>query len=369
MRTGLVYENLSLQSINQDREEQPDFNGDGFSDLVTLIDVDESLDIFQPFVQGQFRLTEKLTLNAGLNGQYSSLNKQFALGPRAGLSFDASDKHRFSLGYGLHYQNVPSPILFLNENVNGNMVQSNRDLEFVQSAHYVLGYDVKLGSKWRGKIEAYYQDISNAPVDPFPSSYSTLTEGADFGFSNNAVSLVNNGTAFNQGIELTLEKFFSQDYYLLFTSSFYESKYTGSDGIERNSPFNNGQVINLLAGKEFAIGKSKKNKFFTDTKLTFAGGRYYTPIDLEASRAANHEVLFDDLAYSLQYDNYFRWDVKLGIQINSKRKKQSHRFYVDLQNVTNNANIFSRRYNRLTDNIDREDQIGFFPDFGYRFQF
>ncbi|SNY94664.1 TonB-dependent receptor [Flagellimonas pacifica] len=369
LRTGLVYENLTLDYINQDREEQPDNDGDGFSDLVTLVDVNESLNLFQPFVQGQFRLSEKLTLNAGLNGQYSNLNKQFALGPRAGLSFDANDNHRFSLGYGLHYQNIPSPILFLNENVNGNLAQTNRDLEFVRSAHYVMGYDVKLGNKWRGKVEAYYQDIDNAPVHQFSSSYSTLTEGADFGFSKDAVSLVNEGTAFNQGIELTLEKFFSQNYYMLFTSSFYQSKYKGSDGVERNSPFNNGQVINFLAGKEFVVGKARKNRFFMDTKVTFSGGRYYTPINLEASRAAKYEVLYDDLAYSLQYDNYFRWDVKLGFKINSKTKKRSHQFYVDLQNVTNNKNIFSRMYNRLTDNIDREDQIGFFPDFGYRFQF
>ena len=369
LRTGVQYEHLTLDYINQDREEQPDNDNDGFSDLVTLIDTDESLSLVQPFVQGQIRLTKKLTLNTGLHGLYSNLNQQFAIEPRAGLSFEATEKHRLSLGYGLHSQNSPTPILFLNEEVNGSTVQTNRDLDFVRSAHYVFGYDVKLGDKWRGKVEAYYQDIDNVPVDPFPSSYSTLTEGADFGFSNDAVSLVNQGTATNRGVELTLEKFFSDDYYVLLTSSFYQSKYTGSDGIERNSPFNNGQVINLLAGKEFPMGRSRRNKLFVDTRLTYSGGRYYTPIDLEASRNAGYEVLFDDLAYSQQYDDYFRWDVKLGLKINSKGKKLSHQFYVDLQNVTNRTNIFSRRYNRLTNNIDREDQIGFFPDFGYRFQF
>lgn len=369
LRTGLQYENVALDYINQDREKQPDLDGDGFPDLVTLIEMDESLALVQPFAQGQFRLSKKFTLNAGMHGLYSSLNKQFVLEPRAALSYEANDNHRLSFGYGLHSQNAPTPILFLNDNINGEAVQTNRNLDFVQSAHYVLGYDVKLGNKWRAKLEAYYQDIDNAPVHSFPSSYSTLTEGADFGFDTDAVSLVNNGTATNQGVELTLEKFFSQDYYVLLTSSFYQSKYKGSDGIERNSPFNNGQVVNFLAGKEWAIGKSRKNKFFADTRLTYSGGRYYTPIDLEASRDAGYEVLFDELAYSLQYDSYFRWDVKLGIKVNSKGKKQSHQFYVDLQNVTNRTNIFSRRFNRLTDNIDREDQIGFFPDFGYRFQF
>jgi len=53
----------------------------------------------------------------------------------------------------------------------------------------------------------------------------------------------------------------------------------------------------------------------------------------------------------------------------SNKKKRPHQFYVDLQNVTNNENVFERRYNRLTNNIDIVNQLGFFPDVGYRFQF
>ena len=215
----------------------------------------------------------------------------------------------------------------------------------------------------------YYQDVGNAAIESFSSSYSSLTEGANFGFENDRTSLVNEGIGYNQGIELTLEKFFSNGYYGLLTTSLFESKYEGSDGIERNTPFNNGYVINLLAGKEFAIGKANKNVLFFDTKLTVSGGRYFTPVNLEASQLAGFEVLQEDLAFSEQNDDYFRWDVKFGYKINSKSKKRSHQFYVDLQNVTNNENLFSRRYNRLTNQVDQVDQIGFFPDFGYRFQF
>ncbi len=206
-------------------------------------------------------------------------------------------------------------------------------------------------------------------MEPFPSSYSSLTEGASFEFDNDRVSLVNSGTGFNRGVEITLEKFFSQGFYGLLTSSIFESKYEGSDGIERNSPFNNGYVVNLLAGKEFKTGPAGKNVLFIDTKLTTTGGRYFTPVDLEASRQAGFEVLQEDLAFSEQYDAYIRWDLKFGIKINSRAKKQSHQFYVDLQNVTDNENVFVRRYNRLTNNVDQVDQIGFFPDVGYRFQF
>lgn len=369
LRAGVLVENFGVKSLLRDRNEQADNDADGDPDFFTFRDIDENVLLFQPYVQGQFRLTEMLTLNTGLHALYSNLNEQFALEPRAALSYQLTPDHAINLGYGLHQQSIPLPLLFLNEETNGQVVQTNKDLDFTRSNHFVLGYDIKLSNNWRGKLEVYYQDIDKAGVEPFSSSYSTLTEGANFGFDNDRVSLINDGTGYNTGLEITLEKFYSKGYYGLLTSSFFDSKYTGSDAIERNTPFNNGYVLNLLAGKEFKVGKSQKNILFLDTRLTSSGGRYFTPVDLEASRLSGFEILQEDLAYSSQYDSYFRWDVKFGIKINSKSKKRLHQFYVDLQNLTANENIFARRYNRLTNNIDQVNQIGFFPDFGYKFQF
>ena len=69
----------------------------------------------------------------------------------------------------------------------------------------------------------------------------------------------------------------------MFTSSIYSSKYKGSDGIERNTAFNGKYVFNILGGKEWKVGSENRNKISTDLKCTYAGGRAYTPIDLEAS--------------------------------------------------------------------------------------
>ena len=75
-------------------------------------------------------------------------------------------------------------------------------------------------------------------------------------------------------------------------------------------------------------------------------------------------------AFSENYDDYYRLDVKFGFRLNSKKgKKLSHQFFVDLQNVTNQKNIFVKRYNSNTDQIDDVFQTGFFPDFMYRIQF
>ncbi len=369
VRAGILYENIGSDAYLRDRENAPDQDGDGEPDWFTVYDFNGRFGMFQPFAQTQYRFSEKISLNAGLHAQYSTLNEQFVVEPRASVSYQLNPTNKLTLGYGMHNQNAPLPILFLNQDIEGELLRTNADLDFVRSQHYVLGYDTKIADNWRLKTEVYYQDIDRAPVEIQATSYSTLTEGADFAFSQDKTSLVNEGTGYNRGVEITLEKFYSKGYHLLATGSFFESKYSGSDGIERNTPFNNGYVINLLAGKEFKIGKAKRNIFLIDTKLTTSGGRWYTPVDLEASRAAGFEILQDELAFSQQYEDYFRWDVKFGVKFNSAKSRISHQFYLDLQNVTNRENVFARQYNRLTNNIDQVNQIGFFPDFLYRIQF
>lgn len=368
-RTGFLVELYNLDASLTGRDRQADNDGDGLPDFVSIYDTNGNYQIVQPYVQGQFRLTEQVTLNAGLHSQYFSLNEQLVIEPRTSVNWAFLPKQSLNFGYGMHHQNIVAPLLFQKGLVDGNLVETNKELDLVRSQHYVLGYEIRFANKWRGKAELYYQSIDKAAVERTPSSYSSLTEGADFGFSVDKPFLVSNGKGFNQGIEFTIEKFFSKGYHGLFTTSLFESKYEGSDGIERNSPFNNKYVVNLLAGKEFKIGKAKRNIFSINTKITTAGGRFYTPIDLAASNAVGYEITDDTRAFSEQYDAYFRIDLKFGMKINSKTQKRSHQFYVDLQNVTNNENIFVDQYNRLTSRVDRVNQIGFFPDFGYKFQF
>jgi hypothetical protein len=192
-----------------------------------------------------------------------------------------------------------------------------------------------------------------------------LNAGADFEIPEND-SLVNKGTGRNYGIELTLEKFYSKGYYFLLTTSLFDSKYKGSDNIERNTTFNGNYVVNLLAGKEFKVGR-KNNAFNIDWKLTTAGGRHVTPIDFSKSQQAGEAVYINDQAFSTQLRDYFRTDVKFSFRMN--RKKTTHEFSLDLQNFTNNQNVFTQRYNARTNRIATEYQIGFFPIPQYRVLF
>lgn len=372
LRSGIVHENYSIKSMIRDADNRPDLdeNGDGIPDrLIPVRDVNETYSLTQLFAQVENTITDNLSVTAGLHSQYISLSQKAALSPRAAVSYRSAPNQRWSLAYGLHTQAAAGPVLFFNEEVApGVFKRTNEDLGFMKSHHFVLAYDRGLGKDWRLKTEAYYQDLFDIPVESTPSSYSVINEGANFVFEEKG-SLVNKGTGTNYGLELTLEKFFSDGYYLLMTTSLFESTYKGSDNIKRSTAFNTNFVYNLLFGKEWKFGPDGRNAWTFDTKVSTSGGRLYTPIDLEATRAnGGREVLVTDRAYTEQLAQYIRWDVKAGVRLNGK-KRVSHQFFVDFQNVLNRENEFVSRYNEVRDQVDVVKQIGFFPDVLYRIQF
>jgi hypothetical protein len=369
MRTGVLVRYFQINTKVDDRDGLPDQDGDGIPDWITVRDFDGGMTLIEAFTQAVYRFSDQWSVQAGIHGQYLDINSTSAIEPRLAINWQVHPKHRLSLGYGLHHQMQPLPVFFFSEEVSpGVFERTNEDLDFVRSNHFVLGHDWRINNSWRTKIEAYYQAIDNAGVEQTPSSFSLLNAGADFVFPEIG-SLTNEGVGTNYGVELTLEKFFSQGYYGLLTASIFDSKYEGSDGVERNSAFNNGYVVNVLAGKEFKIGKDKRNAITFDMRASRAGGRYYTPVDLEASRLAGEEILNEELAFSERFDPYFRLDVKFGYQLNSKNKRMSQQFFIDLQNITGHENIFDKRYNTLTNEVNDVFQSGFFPDIMYRLQF
>ncbi len=332
------------------------------------LDDKNNTSLSQGYVHLKYRLGEKTTLNTGLHSQYFHLNNSFALEPRLGFIYNVNNKSSLNLGYGLHAQNQPIATYFVqNTDASGDITQTNRNLDFTKSHHFVMGYNINPFKDWRLKAEVYYQYLYDVPVNNFSSDYSILNTGASFKLDLED-NLVNTGTGKNYGVELTIEKFFSNGYYGLFTSSIYDSKYTASDGIERNTAFNGKYVFNMLGGKEWKMGKENRNAFSVDIKFTNAGGRAYTPIDLASSQGAGTEVLSTN-AYSDFYKNYYRLDIKAGFVINSKNKKLSQTISLDVQNVTNHQNVFSQSYDRNRSTLNYTYQLGLFPNLLYKIQF
>ena len=362
-RTGVLAELYHVEARVLSRDGQP-----ASAPFNTQQDYDGNSTLLQAYTQARYKPSNAITVTAGLHGMYYTFNKTSIIEPRAGISYQLNNNNTILFNYGLHSQLQPLPVYFFQQVDGGPIDKGNRDLGFTRAHHFVLGYERRFPQNWRAKGEVYYQYLFDVPVEKISTGFSMLNAGGDFTFPEK-VGLVNNGSGTNYGVELTVEKFLDKGFYLLTTGSLFESKYKGSDGIERNTTFNYGYAANILAGKEWKTGRTKKNAFTMDVKLTTLGGRYVTPVNLQASIAANKEVLDETRYNAEQLKGYFRMDVKFGIRINSSKRRLSHTFYLDLQNITNNDNIFLRRYNPERQRIGEVNQIGLFPDVLYRLQF
>jgi hypothetical protein len=326
-----------------------------------------SFQLYRAFIEQKYRFTDALSVYAGMHGTYFPLSESFAAEPRAGMRWQFAAKHAVSLGAGMHSRLQPSILYFKQaELADGSSVETNRDMDFTKSNQAVFGYDFVPTSNFRMKFETYYQQLYNVPVSPNPNLgwYSGLNFGADFNIPT-IDSLENTGTGKNYGIELTIEKFLSKNYYFLVTTSLYESKYKGADGIERNTAFNGNYVVNALAGYDLAIGRSNSLTF--NLKSTYAGGKRDMPVLLDDSRAAGYAVYDIDNLYATRYDDYFTLDMRIGFKLNLKSTSQE--WALDITNITNNKNIFRQSYNPQTKNIQTDYHRGIFPMFLYRLRF
>jgi len=326
----------------------------------------EPTTLFESFINLQHKFSDYLTLNAGLHYQFFDLNSESTLEPRMGIEWKLSSNQSFSLGYGLHSQIQPRTVYFSNEydKTSGTYSENNHDLKFTRSQHVVLGYDLHIGQEFRIKSEAYYQGIYSVPISRVNNAYSLLNAGSGYYISNQD-SLENKGKGRNYGLELTLEKFLSHGYYALMTVSVFDSKYRGYDNQWRNTAFNTNYAVNMLGGYELKI--SKKNILTFDVRTVWSGGMRYIPIDLKASIAANDQVYDWSKAYSSKYKDYFRCDFRIGFKQNFKHVSQE--WGLDLQNVSNNKNIYSEQYNNQSKDISIVYQQSFLPMMLYRINF
>jgi hypothetical protein len=349
LQGGIMYDYTSFSLM--DKELFPD----GPEKVYT--DQDGGFGLAQAYVQYRYRYSNALSLIGGLHAQYLSMNSDMAVEPRISARYVISSKSALSLGYGLHSQAQNVYTYFTRTGSGADAAYTNRSLGFTKSQHTVLTYEWTPLRQLRVKAEGYYQHLYSVPVEQRATAYSALNSGASFG-ADYVDSLTNGGTGRNYGLDLTVERSFSRGYYFLVTGSLFSSKYKGSDGVERNTAFNSGHVLNVLAGKEFRLG-TKGSVLAINLKVTDVGGRYLTPLDLARSAAEGRSVYDVSRAYSQKQDDYFRADLKVGYR--REMRRSTLELAVDFQNLTNHQNIFSESYDKKSGKLVRNYQQGFFP--------
>ena len=323
---------------------------------------------YQGYVQWKYKLNNSLTLNTGLHGSYLSFNKTSSIEPRIAISYKALNNQTLSIAAGIHAKPEHlSTYLFENTSIGNPQNTPNKYLEMNKAFHIVIGYDKVFISNLRFKTEIYYQYLYNIPVEQKNNSYFSTLNSASFYDLTDIGPLVNKGTGKNYGIDVTIEKPFTKNYYFLTTGSLYSSKYTNYNNQEFDTRYNRNYQVNFIAGKEWKRKSNTNNTWGINAKLLTSGGLRESEIDLAASKARGKTVYVTNNYYTQSSNPYFRFDI--GVSFNKNRKYSTHTLSFDIQNLTGNKNIYTSYYDNKSGSIKKQYQLGLFPFLNYRIEF
>lgn len=331
--------------------------------------------LVQPYIQIIHRVNPSLTLTGGVHTNYLLMNQSLSVEPRFGAKYELNKKHALSAGVGLHsrmqalYTYFTTPM-----DPSGNIGMHNKSMGFTRSLHYVFTHEMTLSKTLRVKSELYYQYLFDIPVEKYASSsFSLINMGSGFERYFPAV-LENKGTGRNFGIETTIEKSFSKNYFFLLTASVFDSKYKGSDGIRRNTDFNGVYSTRVLFGYEKPLDTKEKLHLISGFGFSYAGGRRYTPADRDSSLKMTELVLLDSMRNTLQFKDYIRLDLRIGLKYEGK--KTSHELVIDILNLLNRQNVLMLNFDSEraiyapgSDPLVLQPQLGRLPVFFYKIHF
>lgn len=312
----------NLNDINQ-REVKVSVNGSGQTQTI------------QQYAQILQNLTDKLSLNVGYHFLHLTANNTSSLEPRISMQYSPTTNQKISFAYGLHGRILPLMTYFY---VNETGQNTNKSLKMLKANHYILAYHLFTKNRMRIIAEVYRQDLMNVPISTdVKSRYWMLNFSSDFP----EFPLVSKGKGRNQGIDLAIEKQFSNSYFFLVTGSFLKSTFEVLDGKTYNSRFNTGFSSSYTIGKEFAF----KNGGILQIggRFLLNGGFRYTPFDPILSRTSGKYVAKEFAEYEGQVPAYRRLDTRVAYRFN--KRKLSGNISLDFQNVLNYLNPTSIGYN------------------------
>ena len=358
IRTGLIISRLGYK-LNEDRRDNTR------NTLVNYLTENDATQFIQAYTQAKYNLTQKLSITGGVHFNRFLLNDNQTIEPRLGLRYQINEKQSLSAGFGLHSRLEPiSLYLYKRRKTGETFVQANRNLGMTRAAHYVISYDRSLGENTRLKIEGYYQNLFEVPVDSNRKNFFSMLNSSS-GLTTTVLS--NDGLGKNRGLELTLERYFAKGYYFLLTGSLFESRFKARDNQWRNTVFNNTLAGNALAGKEFPLGRQKQHFFVINSRLMWRGGNRYIPINLTESIKRNTTVTDATQAYVPRLPDY--WRIDLGIAYKINKMGATWTLSADLQNITNRKNKIQQRYNTTTKQIYYNYALPIVPILNFKVDF
>lgn len=323
--------------------------------------------VVQPFLELHSNLGEKIEVVAGFHSSiFTTLKKEVLPEPRFSLNY-AVGKGRFTLAYGLHSQSLPIQLTaFL------------YPMEFPSASkahHLTAGYQFEFANDFMLKAEAYLQRLSKVPVYLVDGGAISTINLTDFsqtylstGWPIEQSLFRSHGVGRNYGLDISLQKYLTERYFLLLSGSFYHSEYSDADGKWHSTRFDGRHTLNLTAGREFAKQKNGKTTINgISGRVAWLGGFRESQIDVVQSKAVGYTVFDQENPFSEKLDDYFRIDLRLYKKWNKVGKNSM--LSLDIQNVTSRKNAQYHYYDSVQDKVLLKKQLGLIPILTWRGEF
>lgn len=358
VKTGLIFSYYNFDLFNRSPQV-------GFPSPQINIQTKSNSFLLQGFWQWKHRFNNRLNFISGVHFTYSLINKKFYAEPRASIEYRVKEAHTLSAGIGLHNRldafssyrsTIPATYNY--------PTNYNSELEMSRAFHSVIGYNFSFLKDFRVKSEVYFQYLFHIPAGFATNDYYSAINQND-GFV--AIPLKSRGAGMNYGIELTVEKFFTNNYYFLFTTSLFDSRYKTESGKWYNTTYNTQYVFNWIGGKEFVLGKKRLSRIAVNAKVLWRGGMRQTPVDVEASKSAGETVYDWSRPFAQKLPDYVRVD--LGLSYRKTQKKWDWQIGVEMQNVINRENVAAQVYDNATKSLIYKRNLGIVPVFYFKVQF
>ena len=352
-----------LSSINYDLNHK-DYNTEE-NNYTTWLNQTGNTFLIQPYLQFRFQLSPKWTINAGLHAMFLTLNNTNSIEPRLGIKYQLTTKSSISLAYGLHSSMVPIGSYFTQfPSFIGIVSQPNLDLELIKSHHIVLAFDQNFANNMRFHAEAYFQSLFDVPIGiDNDSTYSTLNDIEGYATQ----ILVSQGTATNYGLDVSVEKYFSQGAFFLISASIFESTYKPINGKTYSTRYNSNFAGTFMGGKEWIFKNNSVLQF--GLKLLFNAGERMTPL-IEGDETDGPTPPYDNSRpFEDRISPYFRPDIRIAYR--KDNPKSAWTLALDVQNIINrkNEDALDRTYDPDTDQWISRNQSGLTPILSFQIDF
>ena len=316
--------------------------------------------LLRPWAQGTLRLGHRWRATAGLGLAHFTFTTKTVAEPRAELEWQIKQGRTLALAAGIRSQ-LPQWQSF---DAARNLWLTGEAIGLTRSRDIVLGYDHPFNERLVLHAEAYYQWLTHVPIERTAPGYGLgmVNTWDEQVFGN----LSPTGTAANLGVELGLDRRFANGCFYQGNLSLYNSSYTGTNEMVRDTRWNGQYIVNLFGGKEFRKEKEARVRTWGFSgRMNAVGGQWSPPIPVHTD--ANGIIQFPGTVEWQRLADAYRIDVR--VYLKQDRNGLTGMWALDLQNLTNVRNEAFRYFDVRKAEVVTKYQLGIIPNLSYRIEF